>query len=109
MVGERILHLWVFAQQAAAGMTLDTVINVATGAGFGALAWYLIVVVLPKKDEEHRKERQADQERWKAERAEYLEYIKKRDDKLDEMNEKFTDTMIRVEAFLVENKNGSSK
>lgn len=97
------------------GFGLDTIIQLVSAGGFGAMAWYLIGKVLPEKDREHRAERQADQERWREERGEFrayiaardaqwIDYLEKLDNREDERTKKFMELTIRLESAVIEAK-----
>lgn len=105
--------MWGVLAQDSTGFGLETIIQLASAGGMGALSWYLIAKVLPEKDKEHREERKADQQRWQDERGEFRAYIAARDaqwieylEKLDNEHDKRTkdlmDLTIRLEALILE-------
>lgn len=110
--------MWeLIAQESTGGFGLETIIQLASAGGMGALSWYLIAKVLPEKDREHREERKADQLRWQDERGEFRAYIAARDaqwieylEKLDTQDDKRTrelmDLTIRLEALILEMRRG---
>ena len=53
---------------------IESLVQLATAGGFGALVWYLVVKHIPAIEERHQ-----------GERSEWLHYIQKRDDDFDEM------------------------
>lgn len=53
---------------------IESLVQLATAGGFGALVWYLVVKHIPAIEERHQ-----------GERSEWLHYIKNRDDDFDEM------------------------
>ena len=62
------------------------VLQLAQGAGFAGLVWYYHAVQIPRKDAEHKKER----EEWMA-------YIKDRDTKYEALLEKAISCIQRIE------------
>ena len=113
--------MWItFAQSP---LSMETILQLASAGGFALLSWYLIAKVIPEKDkehrltveriiDEHRKERQSDQERWREERAEFrayiaqrdarwIDYLEKLDKQVDEKEKDWKDIMIRMEALLL--------
>jgi hypothetical protein len=115
--------VWLpIAETSVGSMSLETIIQLASAGGFGALVWYFVVYVMPAKDKEHREERQKDQDRWERERkveqehwrnerqellgyissrdARWLEYCEKRDDQFEQQAKEWTAIMIRVETSL---------
>ena len=61
-------------------------LQLAQGAGFAGLVWYYHAVQMPRKDAEHKKER----EEWMA-------YIKDRDTKYEALLEKAIACIQRIE------------
>ena len=116
--------MWILL--AESGIGLDTIIQLASAGGFATMAWFLVVKILPEKDREHRKEReadeerhrlerQADHERWLDERAElrayiahrdskWMEYAEKRDDQIEKQSREWIDVLIRMEALILKEK-----
>ena len=70
---------------------VSPIIQLVTAGGFGALVWYLIVKHQPAIDERHRDER-----------AEWLEYIRKRDSDFEELSTKFVSLCLKLEHELAE-------
>lgn len=70
---------------------VQSIIQLVTAGGFGALVWYLIVKHIPAIDLRHQKERK-----------EMLEYIEKRDVKFEEIASGFTEAMSQNSLQLAE-------
>lgn len=61
-------------------------LQLAQGAGFAGLVWYYHAIQMPRKDAEHKKER----EEWMA-------YIKDRDNKYETLLEKAISCIQRID------------
>ena len=64
-------------------------IQLATGGGFAALVWYLVVKHIPGIETRHQ-----------SERAEWLGYIKKRDDEFEEIYRQQLQEQIHIRTEL---------
>lgn len=83
------------------------IIQLVTAGGFGALVWYLVVKHIPAIEERHRLERAQDEARWmierevwKAERREWLDYIRKRDEAGEKLAREFLHAAVLIETYI---------
>jgi len=65
---------------------IESLVQLATAGGFGALVWYLVVKHIPAIEERHQ-----------GERSEWLHYIKNRDDDFDEMYRKNLEQNMEIQ------------
>ena len=70
------LHEWV-----------QPLIQLVTAGGFGALVWYLVVKHIPAIEARH-----------KEERLEWMNYIAKRDEKLEDLTKEFMEATHEYQA-----------
>lgn len=69
---------------------VGAIIQLVTTGGFGALLWYLIVKHIPSIEDRHQ-----------AERLEWLEYIKRRDESFEELARKHLETVGAIQRELL--------
>ena len=62
------------------------ILQLAQGAGFAGLVWYYHAIQMPRKDKEHREERE-----------EWMKYVKDRDTKYEKKKKKAISCMMRIE------------
>ena len=68
---------------------VESIIQVATTGGFGALLWYVIVKQLPKLQDIHRQERSEWSQQMKQQGEEFTAAIEKRDQKLADLVDRY--------------------
>ena len=73
------------------------VLQLAQGAGFAGLVWYYHAVQMPRKDAEHKKEREEWMAYIKDRDTKYEAYIKDRDTKYEALLEKAISCIQRID------------